>query len=366
MGKIRIGIIGCGQIAQQHMQNYKDIPDAEMVVCCDLNREAAEKSAAKFGIPEVTTDFREILNRDDIDAVDVCLYNNLHAPVSIAALEAGKHTYCEKPMAGTYVDAVAMRDAAIRTGKKLHIQLGTLYSNEVKAAKELIDAGELGNVYHSRSTGFRRRGRPYVDGYATPPFVQKKNAAGGALYDMGVYHISAHLFLLGNPKVERITGKTYQEIWMDEKRRDIAQYDVEELGLGFVRFEGNKSLDIIEAWAVNLDGLDGNVILGSAAGIRLWPFGFFKNYGNLAMSATADIGAASFRWETVEGLGKKYGNSQSHWIAALNDEVELIPTAEIALNTMLISEGIYLSEKLGREVTAEEVQEHSVSTAIQI
>jgi predicted dehydrogenase len=348
------------------MSAWKGISEAEIVVCCDLNREVAEKSAHEFGIPHVETDFREVLKRYDIDAVDVCLYNNLHAPVTIAGLEAGKHVYCEKPMAGTYRDAENMLDASRRTGKRLHIQLAHLYTDDVLAAKELIDLGELGNVYHSRSTGFRRRGRPYVDGYATAPFVQKKNAAGGALYDMGVYHISAHLYLLGNPEVQRITGKTYQELWMDETRRNNSQYDVEELGLGFVRFDGNKSLDIFEAWAVNLGGLDGNVILGDQAGVQLWPFGFFKNYGNLAMSSTADLGAARFRWQTVCEQGNQFANSQWHWTLALKGDVELIPTAEIALNTMLISEGIYLSESLGREVTAEEVRSSSQSTALEV
>jgi predicted dehydrogenase len=366
MATQRIGIIGCGQIAQHHMRTYKDIADAEMVICCDLSEAAAQRASETYGIPNVTTDFREVLRRDDIDAVDVCLYNNLHAPVTIEALRAGKHVYCEKPMAGTYFDAAAMKAAAEETGKKLHIQLSTLYTTEVQAARELIEAGELGNIYHSRSTGFRRRGRPYVDGYATPPFVQRRHAAGGALYDMGVYHISTHLYLLGNPTVERISGKTYQEIPMDPKRQEISQYDVEELGLGFVRFAGHQTLDILEAWAINLDKFDENVILGSHAGIRLWPFGFFKNYGNIAMSANADLGAASFRWDTVEAREGRFKNSQAHWIHVLNGTVEAIPTADIALNTMLISEGIYLSNQLGREVTADEVRAQSTSSAFEI
>src|SRR5215475_13321823 len=99
--------------------------------------------------------------------------------------------------------------------KNLSIQLSTLFSNETRAAKELIDAGELGELYFARSTGWRRRGRPFVDGYGTPTFVQKRNSAGGALYDMGVYHIAGLLYLLGNPSVARITGKTYQKIPMD-------------------------------------------------------------------------------------------------------------------------------------------------------
>ncbi len=269
-GPVRIGILGCGQIAQQHMATYAKIPDAKMVAFADINEEAARTCGEQYGA-EYGTNFRDLLARDDIDAVDVCLHNNFHMPATVAGLEAGKHVYCEKPMAGSYADAKTMLDTALAVGKHLHIQLATLYSNETRAAKTLIESGELGNVYHARSTGHRRRGRPYVDGYGTPTFVQKRNSAGGALYDMGVYHISQILYLLNNPVVERITGKTYQQVDMDAKRREISGYDVEELGMGFVRFAGDATLDIIEAWAINLDSFEGSYLVGSKGGVRLQP-----------------------------------------------------------------------------------------------
>jgi predicted dehydrogenase len=357
--RIRIGVIGTGQIAQQHFAAYAAIPEVEVVACADLNADAARKSAEEYRIPHVYTRYEELLKRDDLDAVDICLHNNLHRPVSVASLEAGKHVYCEKPMAGSYADARAMRDAAQRTGKKLHIQLATLYSNETRAAKELIDLGELGELYHARSSSARRRGRPYVDGYGTASFVQKAHAAGGALYDVGVYHIAQLLYLLGNPSVERVTGKTYQRLEMDAERRAHSQYDVEELGVGFVRLVGGATLDIIEAWALHVDALDASYVFGSKAGVRLQPFGFFKSYGHLNLDAGLDLSGAKVRWDSVTETGKYYASSQEHWVGALLGHVPLLPTAEIALTTMLISEGIYLSEALGREVTAAEIAEHS-------
>lgn len=363
---IRIGIIGCGQIAQHHMKTYAGISGAKMVACADINEEAARRSAETYDIPHVYTDFRELLKRDDIQAVDVCLHNNFHMPATVAALEAGKDVYCEKPMAGSYRDAATMLETARAKGRKLHIQLSTLYANETRAAKELIEAGELGEVYTARSAGFRRRGRPYVDGYGTPTFVQKRNSAGGALYDMGVYHIARALYLLGNPQVRRISGKTYQKTDMDAARRETSGYDVEELGLGLVRFSGDLTLDIIESWAIHLDNFEGSWIVGSKGGVRLNPFGFYRSVGDLDVNGTADLGSARFRWDNVRGNGGVYGDSQRHWIAALQGKVVLLPTAEIALNTMLISEGIYLSEQRGEEVTAEDVAEASASTAVAI
>lgn len=361
---VRIGIIGTGQIAQSHMKEYRDNPSVKMVACADIDEAAAKKSADEFGIANVYTGYKELLKRDDIDAVDVCLHNNLHRPVTEAAFVAGKHVYCEKPIAGSYADGLAMVQAARESGKKLHIQFFSFFTDETLAAQELIQAGELGEIFHARSTGYRRRGRPYVDGYGTPRFVQKEHAAGGALYDMGVYHIAQLLYLLGNPTVERVSGKTYQKTDMDAARRATSNYDVEELGLGLVRFSGDLTLDIIEAWAIHLDAFEGSYLVGDQGGIRMNPFGFFRNSGFLDLSAKVDLGAARFRWNNVRGDGQSYASSQKHWVSALLGKVELVPSAEVALNTMLISEAIYLSDQLGREVTAEEVKAHSKSTAV--
>jgi predicted dehydrogenase len=368
MDKVRIGIIGVGQIGKNHLETYtnKLADKVELVALADVDVAEGKRVSELHKIPNVYTNFRELLKRDDLDAVDVCLHNNFHSPVTVAVLEAGKNCYCEKPMAGAYVDAQAMLDAARRTGKKLSIQLSTLYSTDTKAAKELIDAGRLGHVYHARATGFRRRGRPFVDGYGSQPFVQKANSGGGALYDMGVYHIANMLFLLGNPKVVRVTGRVYQEMDMDPARKAKSGYNVEELGLGFVSFEKNVTLDIIEAWAINLGGFQGPCIVGSQGGIQLSPLSFHSSIGDLDLNSAIDIEEANNRWHRLRENADAYDGPQHHWVAALQGRVPLLPTAEIALNTMLISEGIYRATELGREVTADEIIQTGKSTAIKL
>ncbi|MGM0829843.1 MAG: Gfo/Idh/MocA family protein [Bacillota bacterium] len=363
MKKIRIGIIGVGIIGKTHLDNYAKLDGAEVVAICDLNENELKQVAERYCIPHTYTDYSEMLKRDDLDAVDVCLHNNLHAPITIEALQAGKHVYCEKPIAGSYLDGKRMVDTAKEYGKKLHIQLSFLYSKETKAAKTLIDDGKLGTLYHARSTGFRRRGRPFVDGYGTKEFLQKKVASGGALFDMGVYRISQILYLMNMPKVNTITGKTYQEVDMDEKRGQTSGFDVEELGVGFVRLEDGITLDIIESWAIHLNGFEGSYLVGNQGGIQFpgytngvsTPFSYHTSICDIDMDGTFDLGAADYRWHQLQENTDAYDSSQHHWIAALQGRVELLPTAEIALQTMLISEGIYLSNLLNREVTAEEV-----------
>jgi predicted dehydrogenase len=364
--KLRIGVIGVGQIGQAHLETWRTIPEVELVAIADTNRTHAQGVAERYGHPDIYLDFHELLARADIQAVDVCLHNNLHMPVSVAALEAGKHVYCEKPMAGSYRDAEIMFHTAQAKGLKLSIQLSTLFSMDTQAAKFLVDHGSLGKLYHARSVGFRRRGRPYVDGYGSQPFVQKRNSGGGALYDMGVYHIASLLYLLGNPRVLRVSGKTYQETGMDLPRRETSGYDVEELGLGFVKFADGITLDIIEAWAIHLGGLEGSSLLGDKGGIRLEPFAFYQSLGDLDLDTSIELDAFARRTRDLRGNISLGDSPQQHWAFALQGRVDLLPTAELALNTMLISEAIYLSDRLSREVTAEEVQQTSQSTAVSL
>jgi predicted dehydrogenase len=366
MKNIRIGVIGVGQIGKRHVERYKAIPGAQVVAVADIDQAELQRVAAQYDIPHTYASFCRLLERDDIDSVDVCLHNNFHAPVTIAALRAGKNVYCEKPMAGAYVDAKAMYDEARRLGRKLSVQLNNLFSKPTKMARRLIQAGKLGRVYHARSTGFRRRGRPYVDGYGTASFVQKRIASGGALYDMGVYHIAQVLFLMDMPRVERISGKIYQETAMDPGRRDSSGYDVEELGVGLVRLAGGVTLDIVEAWAMHLGSLEGSCLIGSEGGIRLDPFCYHSTDCDAPADIVFDLDKADTRWHSLNEHEWAYDSSQHHWIAAQQGIVDLLPIDEVALQTMLISEGVYLSDRLGREVTAEEVLEHSESTAAKL
>ena len=367
MSTVTVGIIGAGIIGRSHMDRYKKIGGVNMAVVCDINAEAAKKAAADFGIPKVETDFRKVLAMKELQAVDVCLHNNLHAPVSIAAMKAGKHVYCEKPLAGSYVDARAMVEASKRTGRHLAMQLGTIFSDGTLAAKRLIDDGALGHIYYAKSYGFRRRGRPYVDGYATPAFVQKSVAAGGALYDMGVYHIGQMLYLLGNPRVLTVSGATHQELDMYEHRRKASKYDVEEMAVGFVRLEGGISFVIEESWAINFGGTESSKIAGSKGGITLDPFTFHSTVSDMEMNAAVEVGAARGRWKRVwPEQWDPFDGNQQHWIAVVQGKAKPLPSAEVGANMMFIAEGLFMSKRLGREVTAAEILKNSKSTALKL
>ena len=142
---------------------------------------------------------------------------------------------------------------------------------------------------------------------------------------------------------------------MDELKRKESRFDVEEFGVGFVRFENNTVMEVAEAWAINLDDLGGDYIVGSEGGIRLKPFRFISTIEDIEFISSGDVDAADFRWHGLDPDEEFYDSSEKHWIAALQGRVELINSADIALRCMLIQEGLYLSNEKNREVDIDEI-----------
>ena len=356
--KIRIGVIGVGQQGERHVKNYQDVPDAQVVAVADLRPEVGQRVAQTYGVPNVYTDYHELLARDDIHSVDIILHNRYHKAVTLDALRAGKNVYVEKPMSWTYREAKEMYDTAKALGRKLHVQLARIYSAEARAAKRLIQEGQLGELYYAKAMHYRRRGRPFVDGYGTASFVNTATSGGGAMLDMAVYHISQMLYLLDNPQVLAVSGATYQKVDnMDADRRASSGYDVEELGMGLVRMAGGITFFMEEAWAIHGDDPDADYVYGTKGGLRVSPLTYFTTLGDMEMNGTFDTKQAEWRWNQCDPTAIYYTESQKHWVGAQLGRVPLLDTAGIALNTAFITEGVYVSGALGREATAKEIAE---------
>ena len=350
-GKLKVGIIGTGIIGKSHISGYQSMNnDVDIVAIADINEVEAQKIAQENDIPYVFSDYRELLKMNEIDGVDICLPNFLHAPVAIDALEAGKHVYCEKPMAKTESEAQAMYDTAQRTGKNLSVQMGTIFSKETRTARRLIEEGALGRVYYVKTSHYRRRGRVYVDGYATPHFVQKEKSGGGTLVDMAVYHLARMVYLLDNPEIETVTASTFQELDMDEKRRQESGYDVEELGTGFVRFKGNTTMFVEEAWAAHIDGGQGDRIMGARGGLKLQPFTFYTDMYGMDANTTFNIDAYEGRMKSLGHSIEGYENSQKHFVWGVLNRIEMIDTGAIGLTVARITEAMYKSSEEKKEI----------------
>lgn len=377
--KVKIGLVGAGQVGNIHLRSYQKIRGAEVTAISDIDERRAKAAAENYGVDYVYTDYRELLENEEIDAVDVCVHNNLHPPIVIDSLESKKDVFCEKPMAGSYRDARRMYERAREENRNLSIQNRLLYSKETKAAKELIEDGKLGNIYYGRaSSRNRRRGIPFVEGYGSSNFVRKEISGGGAIYDLGVYVIGQILHLMGLPGVKRIRGKTYQNVEdrygdKDEdnvykKRWEESGFNVEDTGLGFVEFENGSVLFVQASWAMYAKD-ERSLVVGTNGGIKLGPLEYFSTVSDIEMDASLDLDEYDWRKKQLKGKAIKNEEEFSfpplyHWVEALRGNEETPPTAEIALKSMLIMEGIYFSNDLGREVTAGEVMEKSESTAL--
>jgi len=295
----------------------------------------------------------------------------------------GKVCYCEKPMAGSYADAKTLYNAMKSLQGNLEIQLSMVFSTAAHTAKRMVENGDLGHVYHARSVGYRRRLRPGLD--APPPhfsrnFVTEKYAQHGAMYDMGVYHISQLLYALGTPKLERVSGMAYQEIKPDPRVAAIQNIEVEEMGCGFAKYENGLTLDILETWAINMDDLGTSFIAGSQGGLRFLPIEikpwtqtivsglkFITELDGRTVTTDLEIGSDSnTQYEKIiNPLSDHYSSNQKQLIASQLGLIEKrIDTPWLALQTMLVTEGMFLSGKLGRYVAADEIDALSVSSAI--
>ena len=197
------------------MPSLAKIDEVEMVAFCDVIIERAEAAKAQYGTPDakIYTDYRELLkDNPDIDIVHVLTPNKHHAPISIAALEAGKHVLCEKPMAKTAAEAQAMLDAAKRTGKKLTIGYQNRQRKEIKFLKKVCDEGKLGDIYYAKALALRRRGVP-----CWGVFMNEDEQGGGPLIDIGTHSLDLTLWCMNNYEVHSVVGSAHHQLSKREK-----------------------------------------------------------------------------------------------------------------------------------------------------
>lgn len=376
---IEIGIVGAGHRGRVHAEAYESIEAANVVAVADIDEEAVTTLAEEFGVSGTYAEYHEMLDDANLDAVSVCVHNNLHAPITVAAAEAGCHVFCEKPLAATCAEAERMVEAIDVAGTHLGVQNTQLFAPETRAARTLIDQNRLGEVYYGRAVHSRRRGRPYVDGYGTPAFVSSESAGGGAVIDIGTYDIGQLLYLLGNASVERVSGQTfdqtddaYAEALVGEERAtyterlDESGYDVEDAGIGTAHLADGSVLSLRAAWHMYLPD-EPSVLGGTQGGIRLDPFEFYTTTADYETTVSFDLDEHERRQGLLDSRtgydAEGAGGQFAHWIATLRGETEdPIPTGEIAHNSMVVMEGIYQSAKAGHELSADEVIERSQPT----
>ena len=360
--KIRVGIIGTGGIARQHLKTYLDQDDVLIVAGADLVEGKAEKFFEEFGVTgaKCYNSHTEMLNDPslNLDVVSVCTYNCTHAECTIAALNKGINVILEKPMCVTTEEAVEIMRAEKKSGKILSLGFQPRFDIKMQMIKKIVDSGELGQIYYIQTGGGRRCGIPASAEKTT--FIRKDTAALGALGDIGCYSLDMVLNAIGYPKPLKVSG--YKSAFFGtnpdyytglNKPASLAdEFGVDDFAAAFIRLEGDIILDFRIAWAMHLDTPGDTIIMGTKGSLRIpstdcWngaPGGEMTVYHNVAGTPTQTKVPLLENTQTIW-----QGKIRSFLDAVISGGKAPVPTSQILYNQAII-DSIFKSAQLGEEI----------------
>ena len=342
--KYKIGIIGTGGIAsRRHMPTIANLPNLELYALCDVNLEAAQKAAEQFNVMYVFEDYKKMLEMEEIDAVHICTPNFLHAPIAIAALNAGKHVLVEKPIARTPEEGLSMVDTANKCGKKLMAAHCFRFNPESVCLKQFIDAGELGDIYFARVWALRRCGIPNHG-----VFTNKEKQGGGALIDIGVHSLDMALYLMGNPKPISVSGQAFTKIGTTPDlvgyygKWDYENFNVEDYAAGFIRLNNGASIIIEASFAANIgeDAMN-TTLLGTKGGAQTNPLRMHTQ----KMGAWLDITPSRIPETDM------YKTEICGFYEAIEKNTPVPIPLEQSIDIIKIVDGLYRSSVANKEIT---------------
>ncbi len=345
--KLKVGVVGVGGIARTHMPGWRASNHADLVAGSDISEEALQSWGAEHGVEKLSTDPQELFNDPEIDIIDVCTPNNYHAPLSIAALEAGKHVICEKPLAPNPTLIKDMIAARENSGKMLMTAQHFRFSGKSKSLKAELDTGALGDIYHARSWMLRRSGAP-----TRPGFIMKEHSGGGPCIDIGVHILDLTLWFMGNPRPVAVTGVARAEL---AHQKDMFSnmggaipdaFDVEDFAAAFVRFENGATLIIEVSWLLHHDvrGEDMQMWLYGTQGGSHWP------QCEIYQSNNQNRQHYNRSLQNTRDLLEPHAQECVEFAQAIAEGAPSPVPAEQSMQVMAILDGIYRSQEKGGEV----------------
>jgi predicted dehydrogenase len=246
MNQLRVGIVGLGSMAQRHVDAVKKSGDMELAAVCHHKEERLKSCAAQWGVQKTYLKYADMIADKDIDAVIIVTPNHLHANMTIAALQAGKHVFCEKPPAMNADEAKAVMDCAKKSGKLVMYGFMFRFSQKHNFVKELREKGLFGDIYYTKAGIIRRCGNP--GGW----FANKALSGGGPLIDTGSHIVDLAIYLMGDFEPVSVFARTFKNTENLDSisghdsykalNSDMIQNDVEEFDLVVVNFNNGACL----------------------------------------------------------------------------------------------------------------------------
>ena len=331
MEKLRVGIVGLGWVSQLfHLPILKKLEDVEIVAVCDKEKSRAKMIAERFGIPHFYQDHQQMLAKEELHTVDVCTPTDSHLPVTLDALSAGKDVFVEKPIARRFSEAVQMAEAAKAQKRCLMVGMNNRFRPDTMILKSFIQKAELGKIFYVKAGWLKKVSEN------TPWITQKEKSGGGVLIDLGIVMLDLVLWMLGFPKVNRVSSKMYFQ----------KTKSVEDSCLAFLEISNGPTVILEVSWSLaSQTDFFYCDFFGAEGGAMINPLRVNKLlHGNLVNVTPAKV-------ETPQNLYKKsYENELRHFVGASRGLHEVISTAEEAVQRMKIVEAIYHSAKKGKEV----------------
>lgn len=350
MEYVQVGLIGCGSISESHLQAYAANPHVKLVAACDLNLERAKEIAARYNIPQVYTDYNELLAQPEVQAVSICTWNNSHAEISIAALRAGKNVLCEKPLCKTVDEALRIEQEVQNSGKLLQVGYVRRHASNIEVLKRFIDAGDLGEIYYAKASLIRRLGNP--GGW----FADKERSGGGPLIDIGVHVIDLCWYLMGKPKVVSVSGNTYNKLGNRSHIENFdfykaADYDgskntVEDMANALIKFENGASLMVDVSFSLHARENSAQVsIFGDRGGAEIEPeLSIATERHNTIINIDPQISHPGFNFQD------SFNREINHFIDNCRGITTNMCPVEDGVEMIKVLNAIYRSAAEGREI----------------
>lgn len=349
--KLKVAIIGCGNISHSHTQAYQKNPNVEIVACCDINEQRAKDYAKTYNIPHAFGSVDEMLKMKEIDAVSVCVWNNGHCPETIKALNAKKHVLCEKPLAMNTEQALEMQEAAKKNNRLLMVGFVKRYASTTKVFNDFKDAGTFGDIFLIKAHYLRRIGNP--GGW----FADKKRSGGGPLIDLGVHIIDLSRFLLGGPKPISVYGATFNKLGMKKHIKGVSHWHpmdysdddvctVEDSVVAMIRFDNGSVLEVEASFTLDLkEGQTSIEIFGDKGGALVEPnLEIYKDMNDYMVNITPVID------NNANVFGSMFQNEIDHFVDCVLNNKPCVSPVEDGVELMRILDAIYESAKTGHEV----------------
>ena len=349
LSEVRFGFIGAGQIAHYAAEAVLRHPDARLVAIQDLSPDRLAVLQKKHSLQYAHDKVEDLLANKDVDAVYIAVPNKFHIPLTIQALEAGKHVLLEKPFAMNAEEAARAVAIAEKSGLVLMLGMNQRFTADSQKIKQLVEQGVLGEVYHAKAYWFRRSGIPKLGTW----FGNREVAGGGCLYDIGVHMLDLCLWTMNNFEPVSVSGATYTKFgnrglgeggWGLSDRVE-APFDVDDMGTALIKFANGATVSLDTTWAChqavgNREGVD---LYGTEAGASLRPAKLFR--GSAGLPATYEIID-----DLKVALKMPHQERFHNFINHLRGTEELCVTSHQALVVQRILDAIAESSRTGKEV----------------